>query len=85
MVDSRLREHIHKNQGTFVEDISRLVAQPSVSAREEGIEDCAKLVSSMIKEVGGRSRILHQEGRAPLVYGEVKSSKSDKTILLYNH
>jgi acetylornithine deacetylase/succinyl-diaminopimelate desuccinylase-like protein len=85
MVDSRLKEHIHKNQGKFIEDISRLVSQRSVSARYEGIEDCSKLVSSMIKEIGGKSRILHQEGRAPLVYGEVKSSKSDKTIMLYNH
>jgi len=85
MVDQKLKKYVSDNQSKVVEEISRLVAQPSVSARHYGIKECARLVSTMIKEIGGKSRILEIEGSAPLVYGEVKSSRSSKTILLYNH
>ena len=36
--------YIDANQQRFVDDLIRLVKQPSVSARGEGINDCAKIV-----------------------------------------
>ncbi len=84
-MDSSFKEYVRKNQGRFVKDISRLVAQPSVSARNEGVEECAALVAEMIGEVGGKARTLRRKGSAPLVYGEVRSSRSEKTVLFYNH
>lgn len=85
MVDQKLKKYVADHQPTVIEEISRLVAQPSVSAKHYGIKECARLVSSMIKEIGGKSRILESKGSAPLVYGEVRSSRSSKTILFYNH
>ncbi len=84
-LDPKLKQHIHENQGRFVKDIIRLASQPSVSARKEGIEECAEQVKQMIQEIGGESRILRIDGAAPLVYGEVRSSRSRKTVLFYNH
>jgi acetylornithine deacetylase/succinyl-diaminopimelate desuccinylase-like protein len=83
-MDAAVRDYIHDNQDRFLKDIARLVAQPSVSAKNEGIEDCALLVKKMIEEIGGTARLLKLEGAPSLVYGEVPST-SAKTILFYNH
>lgn len=83
--DKGVADYIHENQSRFVKDIIRLASQPSVSARKEGIGECAQIVRSMVEEIGGSARIIEMPGAAPLVYGEMKSSRSGKTILFYNH
>lgn len=85
MVDKRLEIYIHENLERFVQDISRLVSQPSVSARNEGLDECAEILERMMKEIGIETRVLKIEGSPPLVYGSIKSSRSKKTILFYNH
>jgi acetylornithine deacetylase/succinyl-diaminopimelate desuccinylase-like protein len=85
MVDRRFEQFVKDNLGGFADDIIRLSSQPSVSARKEGIEDCAVLVEKMLREIGATTKVLRTEGAAPLVYGEVKSKHSSKTILFYNH
>ena len=70
----------------IAESLQRLVRQPSVSARGEGIEECALLVSGMLEEAGISSKILRIGGAAPMVFGRVESrSNPRKTLLLYNH
>jgi acetylornithine deacetylase/succinyl-diaminopimelate desuccinylase-like protein len=83
--DKRVSDYIHENQGSFVKDIIQLATHPSVSARKEGIEECADLVRLMVEEIGGNAKMLKLPGAAPIVYGEVRSSKSNKTVLFYNH
>jgi len=58
-----------------------------VSAKNEGIEECAKLVKKTLEKSGISSEILRlKKGVAPIVYGEVKSKKNNsKTLLFYNH
>ncbi len=85
MVDKKFEEYVKDNTGQFADDIIRLASQRSVSARKEGIDECATLVEKMLKEIGATTRVLRLEGAAPLVYGEVKSSRSSKTMLFYNH
>lgn len=85
MTDERIARYVMENTDRFASDVARLVSQPSVSARKEGIEECAKLVEGMLQEVGAKTRVLRLEGAAPLVYGEIASGKSGKTILFYNH
>jgi acetylornithine deacetylase/succinyl-diaminopimelate desuccinylase-like protein len=80
-----IADYIHENQSRFVKDIVRLASQPSVSARKEGIRECSEMVKSMIEEIGGTARALELPDAAPLVYGELSSSRSSKTILFYNH
>ncbi|MDE1852595.1 MAG: M20/M25/M40 family metallo-hydrolase [Thaumarchaeota archaeon] len=85
MVSERLREYIHSNLGKFSKQIIDLAHQPSVSARNEGIEKCASMVEEMMREIGIQTKILRLEGASPLVYGELKSARSSKTVLFYNH
>jgi acetylornithine deacetylase/succinyl-diaminopimelate desuccinylase-like protein len=70
----------------LVSDLQTLIRQPSVSAKNHGIEQCATLVGRMLKKAGISSQILRLPGVAPLVYGEVRSKKNPgKTLLFYNH
>jgi acetylornithine deacetylase/succinyl-diaminopimelate desuccinylase-like protein len=85
LVDSKFEKYVNDNLNAFAKDIITLASQPSVSARKEGIEECAAMVEKMLKEIGATTKVLRMEGAAPLVYGELKSSRSSKTIMFYNH
>ncbi|HXW36312.1 MAG TPA: M20/M25/M40 family metallo-hydrolase [Nitrososphaerales archaeon] len=85
MVDQKFVKYVDENLNSFAKDVMRLVSQPSVSARHEGVDQCALLVEQMLKEVGAETRVIRAEGFAPLVYGEIRSDRSGKTILFYNH
>lgn len=79
-------KHVDDSMSGLVSDLQTLIRQPSVSAKNEGIEQCATLVAKMLKKSGIKSEILRLKGVAPLVYGEIKSKKNpNKTILFYNH
>lgn len=79
--------HVDKNMGDLVRDLQTLIRQPSVSAKNEGLDECAFLVSDLLKKSGILSEILRLDKKtAPIVYGEIKSkSNSSKTLLFYNH
>ena len=85
MVDQKFEKYVNDNVNMFAQDVIRLASQRSVSARKEGIEECATLVEKMLSEIGAKTRVLRKDGVAPLIYGEVKSTRSQKTILFYNH
>ena len=88
MIDlKKVLTFVDKNMRTTISQLQILIRQPSVSAKNEGIEECAKLVSKILQKNGINSQILRlKKGIAPIVYGEVKSKKNPKkTILFYNH
>jgi acetylornithine deacetylase/succinyl-diaminopimelate desuccinylase-like protein len=84
-VSSQFEKYVNDNLNGFAKEVIRLASQRSVSARNEGIEECALLVEKMLKETGASTKVLEIDDAAPLVYGEIKSTKSSKTILFYNH
>jgi len=78
---------VDKHRNELLNDLQTLIKQPSISAKNEGIEECSILVSKMLKKAGVSSEILRlNKNAAPLVFGEVKSkSNPSKTLLFYNH
>ncbi len=76
---------IDSNSQSFIQDLVRLVRQPSVSARKEGMQECAEIVDEMMREIGISTRIIPEEEGNPVVYGEIKSKSSQKTLLFYDH
>jgi len=68
-------------------DLQTLIRQPSVSAKNQGIEKCAKLVQKLLNNSGIKSELLRlKKGVAPIVYGEIKSKQNPKkTLMFYNH
>ena len=90
---------IDSEMDSLILDLQRLIRQPSVSAKKQGIAECASLVADIMDRAGIHSQILHLDhdicdGRHdddsnanPIVYGEAKSkaNPNGKTILFYNH
>ncbi|MGA7602042.1 MAG: M20/M25/M40 family metallo-hydrolase, partial [Nitrososphaeraceae archaeon] len=88
---------VDSEMDNLISDLQRLIRQPSVSARKQGITQCASLVASIMNNSGIGAEILYLDDRAehhsgdikahPVVYGEVKSKSNPdgKTILFYNH
>jgi len=80
-------QYIDNNMKGLISDLQTLIRQPSVSAKNEGLEDCARLVEKIMKNSGIHSEVLYlSKGIPPVVYGEVKSRQNPKrTLLFYNH
>jgi acetylornithine deacetylase/succinyl-diaminopimelate desuccinylase-like protein len=77
--DGYLENHLDAS----IQELSRLVAQPSVGAQNWGLQECAALVGQMLEKRGFVVQILATEG-APVVFAE-RNGRSDKTLLFYNH
>jgi len=75
--------YLEKNLDRSIVELSKLVAQPSISAQGIGLKECANLVADMLRARGFTAEIMDTDG-APVVYGERKG-KADKTLLFYNH
>ena len=86
---------------SMVSDLQKMIRQPSVSAKGEGLEECALLVSGLLADAGLDSEIIRLEKKGggparrprsgrpdppPVVYAERRSeSNPDATLLFYNH
>ncbi len=77
--------YIDANSQSFIDDLVRLVRQPSVSATKEGIQRCAEMVKEMMEDIGISVKVIPEEDGNPVVYGEVRSETSRKTLLFYDH
>ena len=42
-------KHVDYHMDDLISDLQKLIQQPSVSAKNEGIEECVKLVKKIIK------------------------------------
>ncbi len=67
----------------YLEEVCELCAQPSVSAQNWGMTECAVLVEDLIHRHGGHVET-YQTPRNPVVVGRF-AGDSDRTLLFYNH
>ena len=74
-LQTKLDEYIHET--------SRLCAQPSISARKEGILECAGLVIQTLQQHGFQVHKYETFG-SPVIVGRV-SGRSERTLMFYNH
>ena len=75
--------YLEKNLDKSIAELSKLVAQPSISAQGIGLKECSNLVADMLRARGFTAEIMDTEG-APVVFA-VRKGKGDKTLLFYNH
>lgn len=80
---ARINKYLDTNLDKSITELSRLVTQPSVSAQNWGLTECADLVADILHTRGFDVHIMTTDG-APVVFGE-RSGQSDKTLLIYNH
>ena len=83
----KILKHVDSNMKNLVSELQTLIRQPSISAKNEGLEECARLVKKTLQKAGIISQILRLGKNIPsLVYGELRSKKNPKkTLLFYNH
>ena len=67
-----------------LETLLRLVAQPSISTRNEGVRECAVMLQDVMETAGISTRLLPTEGQ-PAIYGEVDGPPGAPTVLFYGH
>ncbi len=80
---NQIDQYIHTRLNESIAELSTLCAQPSVSAQNWGLQECAQLVGEMLSKRKFSVKILPTDG-APVVFAERKG-RSDKTLLFYNH
>ncbi|MDX1687959.1 MAG: M20/M25/M40 family metallo-hydrolase [Candidatus Promineifilaceae bacterium] len=80
---SQIDAYIEENVEHFIEQLGRLCAQPSISAQDVGIAECADLTATMLEEAGFEAEVVPSEGH-PVVLGRGEG-RSEQTLLFYLH
>lgn len=80
---------LERHDETVLDDLRSLLAQPSISATGEGIDDCATLVRESCLEYGfDEAEIVETPGRPAVVAHASADAEPDEagpTVLLYGH
>lgn len=77
--------HIEDNRDSYLDDLFELLAQPSVSAQDWGVEACADLLTDIVEGYGFDARQI-ETATYPLVYAEAEAdSEGAPTVLFYGH
>lgn len=80
---SKINTYIDQHLDDSLKLLARLCAQPSVSAQNLGIRECADLVATILHEQGYQVNVMPSNGH-PVVYGEGQG-QHNKTLLFYLH
>lgn len=75
--------YLQSNLNNYISEISELCAQPSISARGEGIRECAALLVKIF-ERHGFSVCQFETAGNPVIVAHCDGD-SDRTLLFYNH
>jgi acetylornithine deacetylase/succinyl-diaminopimelate desuccinylase-like protein len=67
----------------YLAETAELCAQPSISARKEGVRECAELVMKILGRHGFEAQMFETAG-SPVVVARAKG-RSERTLLFYNH
>ena len=78
-------DYIEAHADEYIRDLQRLVQQPSISAQNVGLRECAELVYAMMKADGLDAHLHELEGGPPVITGHMTTSQSSRTMLCYSH
>lgn len=78
-------DYIDAHADEYVADLQRFVQQPSVSAQDIGLRDCADLVVEMMHADGLPAALHELKAGPPVIIGHIPSPVSRKTLLCYSH
>jgi acetylornithine deacetylase/succinyl-diaminopimelate desuccinylase-like protein len=65
-------------------DLRRLIAQPSISAQNIGVRECADLFLDVLSEAGFSARLMPTPAH-PVIYAEWLDAPGQPTVLIYGH
>ena len=82
---AKVHDHIKSVRDRNFDTWVKLVAQPSVSAQNMGVEECVQMLREIMSDCSVESEVCQTSGQ-PIVYGEIRSNKPDaKTLIFYGH
>lgn len=88
-LNDRIDEHIENHFDEYVEDLRRLIAQPSVSATGEGVQECAQLLVELLDDYGfDETQVVESPGMPCVISKAYVGSDPDNdspTMLIYGH
>ena len=74
----------HEREDRDLADLCRLIAQPSISAQNVGVRECADLFVEALEHAGFTARLMPTPAH-PIVYAEWLGAPGKPTILIYGH
>lgn len=77
-------QYIEAHRDRFIRELLTLLRQPSISAQNVGVTECAELVRRLMSEVGAEARLIPTPGY-PVAYGRVTAPGARRTVLIYGH
>ena len=83
-MDHQLASYLHKRRDEYRTELFELLRQPSVSARGEGVEECADLLVNILGRHGLNAETV-PTSTAPVVYFDETVDESLPTVLFYGH
>ncbi|MEW6577754.1 MAG: M20/M25/M40 family metallo-hydrolase [Chloroflexota bacterium] len=78
-------DHIDAHADEYVRDLQTLVRQPSVSAQNLGLRECAELVLAIMRADGLDAHLHELDGGPPVITGHMTTPRSARTMLCYSH
>jgi acetylornithine deacetylase/succinyl-diaminopimelate desuccinylase-like protein len=76
--------YIDEHAESMLEQLKTLVRQPSISAQDVGVKECAELLAGMMRADGIQTEILPTAGQ-PIVVGKGEHVPGALTALVYGH
>lgn len=84
MATERVHRYIDEHRDESLEILKALIRQPSISAQDLGVKECARLLAGIMRDLGVSSEVIETPTQ-PVVYGEIGRDPSAYTLLLYGH
>jgi acetylornithine deacetylase/succinyl-diaminopimelate desuccinylase-like protein len=79
----KIDDYLQLNLSGYIDETVELCAQPSVSARKEGVLECAGMVAQILERHGFRVHSIPTAG-SPVIVGRA-DGQSERRLLFYNH
>jgi acetylornithine deacetylase/succinyl-diaminopimelate desuccinylase-like protein len=73
-----------KREQRDLADLFRLIAQPSISAQDIGVRECADLFVAVLEDAGFTARLMPTPAH-PVVFAEWLGAPGRPTVLIYGH
>ncbi len=84
MVTDRVHRYIDAHREDSLEILKTLIRQPSISAQDNGVKECAQLLAGLTRDLGIPTEVI-PTATQPVVVGELRRDPKAYTLLLYGH
>jgi len=84
MTTDLVHRFIDDHRDDSLEALKTLIRQPSISAQDKGVKECAGLLANTMRRFGIPAEVIETPTQ-PVVYGEIIRAPGDYTLLCYGH